>query len=43
MRERLTALGALPLGTPRDVFAAFVARGRQTMADLVREANITLQ
>ena len=43
VRERLTALGALPLGTPRDVFAAFVERGRQTMAELVREANITLQ
>ncbi len=43
VRERLTALGALPLGTPRDVFAAFVERGRHTMAELVREANITLQ
>lgn len=43
VRERLAALGALPVGSPRAEFAAFLARGRALMAELVREANITLQ
>lgn len=42
VRERFAQLGAEPLGTPPEAFAAFVAREREAMARLVREANITL-
>lgn len=41
IRSRLDQLGAVPVGSaPRD-FARFVKEGREAMAVLVREANIT--
>ncbi len=41
IRARLDQLGAVPVGSaPRD-FARFVKEGREAMAALVREANIT--
>jgi tripartite-type tricarboxylate transporter receptor subunit TctC len=43
VRARLEAMGALPLGTSRAEFAAFLARSRTEMAALVREARITLE
>jgi tripartite-type tricarboxylate transporter receptor subunit TctC len=40
VRERLAALGAVPLGTDPESFGRFVREGRGTMARLVREAGI---
>jgi tripartite-type tricarboxylate transporter receptor subunit TctC len=42
VRQRLEALGAVPLGTDPAHFAAFVAAQREAMARLVREARIEL-
>lgn len=39
---RLAALGAEPVGTPPEVFAPWLARERDAMATLVREARITI-
>jgi tripartite-type tricarboxylate transporter receptor subunit TctC len=41
VRQRLEGLGAVPLGTSPEAFAAFLARERAAMAELVREAGIT--
>ncbi|MCU0886591.1 MAG: tripartite tricarboxylate transporter substrate-binding protein [Rubritepida sp.] len=43
VRERIAALGAIALGTPRAAFAASVAARRVSMAELVREARITIE
>jgi tripartite-type tricarboxylate transporter receptor subunit TctC len=40
VRQRLDALGALPLGTPPVEFARYVAAQREAMAQLVRETGI---
>jgi tripartite-type tricarboxylate transporter receptor subunit TctC len=40
VRQRLEALGALPVGTPPAEFAAYVAEQREAMARLVRDARI---
>jgi tripartite-type tricarboxylate transporter receptor subunit TctC len=40
VRQRLEALGAMPLGTPPAEFARYVAQQREAMARLVREARI---
>jgi tripartite-type tricarboxylate transporter receptor subunit TctC len=40
VRQRLEALGAMPLGTPPAEFARYVAAQREAMAQLVREARI---
>ncbi|WP_137177935.1 tripartite tricarboxylate transporter substrate binding protein [Roseomonas sp. AR75] len=40
VRQRLDALGAIPLGTPPAEFARFVAAQREAMAKLVRETGI---
>jgi tripartite-type tricarboxylate transporter receptor subunit TctC len=42
VQERFGQIGAEPLGTAPDAFAAFVAQQREAMARLVRDANITL-
>jgi tripartite-type tricarboxylate transporter receptor subunit TctC len=39
-QQRLGALGALPVGSPPDEFARFVAEQREQMARLVREAKL---
>ncbi len=41
VRQRLEALGAVPLGTSSAEFSGFLARDRTAMAALVREAGIT--
>ena len=41
VRQRLDALGAVPLGTDPATFAAFLRREREAMARLVRETGIT--
>jgi len=41
IRARLEQLGALPVGSTPSDFARFVREGREAMAVLVREANIT--
>lgn len=43
VRDRLASLGALPVGSERRSFAAFLARGRALMADLVRQAGIRVE
>ena len=40
VRQRLDALGALPVGSPPADFARYVAAQREAMAQLVREARI---
>ena len=40
VRQRLDALGAVPVGSPPDAFARYVAEQRATMATLVRNAGI---
>lgn len=40
VRQRLEALGALPVGTPPAEFATYVAEQREAMARLVRDARI---
>ncbi|MGX9967061.1 Bug family tripartite tricarboxylate transporter substrate binding protein [Roseomonas sp. F4] len=40
IRQRLIQIGCVPLATRPDDFARFVREGRETMATLVREANI---
>ena len=40
VRQRLDALGAIPLGTAPAEFARYVATQRETMARIVREARI---
>jgi tripartite-type tricarboxylate transporter receptor subunit TctC len=40
VRERLAQLGAVPVGSDPATFARFLAEGRETMAQLVREAGI---
>jgi tripartite-type tricarboxylate transporter receptor subunit TctC len=42
VRARLAQLVAEPVGSPPEEFARFVREGRETMAALVREANIRL-
>jgi tripartite-type tricarboxylate transporter receptor subunit TctC len=42
VRGRLAQLAAEPVGSPPEEFARFVREGRETMARLVREANIRL-
>jgi tripartite-type tricarboxylate transporter receptor subunit TctC len=42
VRQRLDALGALPLGTPPDEFSRYVAEQREAMAKLVRETRIEI-
>lgn len=41
IRARLDQLGAVPVGSAPSDFASFVKEGREAMAVLVREANIT--
>ena len=42
VQERFGQIGAEPLGTTPEVFTGFVAGQREAMAELVREAGITL-
>jgi tripartite-type tricarboxylate transporter receptor subunit TctC len=42
VRQRLSQIGAVPVGSPPDAFARFVREGRQEMSALVREAGIRL-
>jgi tripartite-type tricarboxylate transporter receptor subunit TctC len=42
VKARLSALGAVPLGTSPDEFVAFLRRDREQNAQLIREAGITL-
>jgi len=42
VRTRLSALGAIPLGTDPEAFAAFVREQREIMGRLVRETRIEL-
>ncbi|WP_149538751.1 Bug family tripartite tricarboxylate transporter substrate binding protein [Siccirubricoccus phaeus] len=42
VQQRLAALGAIGLGTPPAEFAAWLAKEREAMKALVREANITM-
>ena len=43
VRERLSALGAEPVGSSPEVFARFVTEGRTEMGRVVREANIRIE
>ncbi len=43
VRDRMAALGAEPVGSTPEAFAAFVARGREDAARLVRAARIEPQ
>jgi tripartite-type tricarboxylate transporter receptor subunit TctC len=42
VRQRLDALGAIPVGTAPDAFARYVAEQREAMARLVRDARIEI-
>ncbi|MCO6419439.1 tripartite tricarboxylate transporter substrate binding protein, partial [Siccirubricoccus sp. KC 17139] len=43
VRQRLSQIGAVPVGSSPEVFARYVAEGRVTMGRLVQEAGIRLE